>query len=170
MHYPMRSGGWRCISQRIHHPLQPHFAHCSSLWWNRDLYLSLPMTCQGCDKSCRQAKGVCPCSIDGHDILDHWRLNWCPAGRFGTTTTPINAPSAPPYTPPADPHDRSKWPTLAVWTANLARAGETGVGDTIHRLLSRAGAQAIAMAFTRITGQACGCSDRQQRLNKLYPY
>ena len=83
----------------------------------------------------------------------------------------IRALSAPPpYTPPADPHDRSKWPTLAVWTANLARAGETGVGDTIHRLLSRAGAQAIAMAFTRITGQACGCSDRQQRLNKLYPY
>jgi hypothetical protein len=46
------------------------------------------MTCANCPHSARGCNGPCPCTLDGYDIRYHWRVQWCPAGKFGTTAEP----------------------------------------------------------------------------------
>lgn len=71
--------------------------------------------------------------------------------------------------PPPPPPDRSQWPLHARLFYRLRREGERGVGDTVARLLGAAG-EKFKVVYKKITGNDCGCADRQASLNTLYPY
>jgi hypothetical protein len=45
-----------------------------------------------------------------------------------------------------------------------------GFGDTVYKITHTTGLDKLAELYTRITGKPCGCSQRQEALNKLFPY
>jgi len=45
-----------------------------------------------------------------------------------------------------------------------------GVGDTIYKITHATGLGKLAEIYTKITGKPCGCPERQEALNKLFPY
>jgi hypothetical protein len=45
-----------------------------------------------------------------------------------------------------------------------------GLGDTIYKITHATGLNKLAEMYTKVTGQPCGCSNRQEALNKLVPY
>lgn len=53
---------------------------------------------------------------------------------------------------------------------NNSLGGSTGLGDTIAKITATTGLDKIAALYTSITGRDCGCKDRQEALNKLFPY
>lgn len=77
---------------------------------------------------------------------------------------------------PASPAPResgeafANWPWLVRRVAALRAPGDRGLGDTIARHLNSLGAGALKWFHRKLTGRDCGCADRQQRLNALYPY
>ena len=50
------------------------------------------------------------------------------------------------------------------------RQASQGLGDTVARLTHATGLDKLAEAYTRITGKDCGCQQRQETLNRLFPY
>ena len=63
-----------------------------------------------------------------------------------------------------------EWPIWAK-TVSLARSEkDKGVGDTIARTIGIVGGHKYREWFKRITGRECGCRERQDNLNKLFPY
>lgn len=84
---------------------------------------------------------------------------------------PLAAPVAPsPSSPPAKAVAPTQWPLVARVIASRAVAGEIGVGDTLARLLGVAGGKVFKRWYQKITGVPCGCKNRQERLNTLFPY
>jgi len=45
-----------------------------------------------------------------------------------------------------------------------------GLGDTIERITEATGIKAVVEAVSEATGLNCGCEDRKDVLNKLFPY
>jgi len=131
------------------------------------------LTCARCPESARPCAGPCPCKLSGKDVTTHKRLAYCPLGHFGSTVKPDGwdaLPDAPMPSPPAPPKPIAEWPMTARIIAKLRSPEDGGIGDTIHRHLSRFGADAMTRLYTRIVGTTCGCSDRQERLNQLFRY
>ena len=66
--------------------------------------------------------------------------------------------------------DYKDWPRAAKWLERRRRDGEWGVGDTLARYLKRFGAEGWKKAYEWVTKKDCGCADRREKLNRLYPY
>lgn len=81
-----------------------------------------------------------------------------------TITVDVDHPAYP------HPHNQRYWPRLARLVAALRKPGETGVGDTLARVFRLIGAKSMAHAYTLLTGEDCGCSQRQRKLNERWPY
>jgi hypothetical protein len=47
---------------------------------------------------------------------------------------------------------------------------DTGIGDTIARLVGPVGGDAYKQWFKETFGKSCGCTERQQDLNERFPY
>lgn len=45
----------------------------------------------------------------------------------------------------------------------------TGLGEEIHALAVRIGAEKFAKLWERFTGKTCGCHSRRKRLNAMFP-
>lgn len=45
-----------------------------------------------------------------------------------------------------------------------------GLGDTIEKITEATGIKAVVEAVSEATGIDCGCEDRKDLLNKLFPY
>jgi len=45
-----------------------------------------------------------------------------------------------------------------------------GLGDTVFKITHATGLDKLAEIYTKITGQPCGCAERQEALNKLFTY
>ena len=45
-----------------------------------------------------------------------------------------------------------------------------GFGDTVAKITHSTGLHKLAELYTEITGRDCGCRNRQEALNKLFPY
>src|SRR5271157_1363303 len=45
-----------------------------------------------------------------------------------------------------------------------------GLGDTIAKITHATGLDKLSELYTQITGKPCGCAERQEALNKLFPY
>jgi hypothetical protein len=44
-----------------------------------------------------------------------------------------------------------------------------GLGDTVADLTHLTGMDALAKTYTQLTGNDCGCAQRQEKLNQLFP-
>lgn len=47
---------------------------------------------------------------------------------------------------------------------------DKGFGDTLARIFTATGVKAVVEAVAEATGTDCGCSQRQEILNELFPY
>lgn len=138
------------------------------------------LACLACKKRGPIGDGPCACTIDGVDITRHSEADYCPLSFYGTADKPQGWDELPkagePGAAPAPRHEPhrpvpyAEWPLKVKTLATMRTAGETGVGDTAKRLLSWLGAETMAAAYTKLTGTDCGCADKADRLNTLYPY
>jgi hypothetical protein len=65
---------------------------------------------------------------------------------------------------------REKWPLVVRVLTKLGHPDDRGVGDTVARLAGVAGGEVVKRWYKKIVGRDCGCTDRQAKLNALYPY
>ncbi|QDP56245.1 MAG: hypothetical protein GOVbin3009_12 [Prokaryotic dsDNA virus sp.] len=45
-----------------------------------------------------------------------------------------------------------------------------GFGDTVHKAAKLIGADKVAKTYEKVTGKPCGCQERRDSLNRLFPY
>ena len=45
-----------------------------------------------------------------------------------------------------------------------------GLGDTIEKITKATGIKKVVDKVSEVTGKDCGCTDRKDALNKLFPY
>tara|TARA_Y100001937_G_scaffold56142_1_gene77171 strand:- start:18 stop:197 length:180 start_codon:yes stop_codon:yes gene_type:complete len=45
-----------------------------------------------------------------------------------------------------------------------------GFGDTVAKVAKVVGADKVARAYTKVTGKDCGCGQRRDSLNRMFPY
>jgi hypothetical protein len=45
-----------------------------------------------------------------------------------------------------------------------------GIGDTIEKITKATGIKKIVEVASKATGQDCGCEERRDSLNRLFPY
>tara|TARA_B100001113_G_C20638511_1_gene418022 strand:+ start:307 stop:483 length:177 start_codon:yes stop_codon:yes gene_type:complete len=45
-----------------------------------------------------------------------------------------------------------------------------GLGDTIHKFTTATGIKKVVDTISEKTGKPCGCKERQNALNKMFPY
>ena len=51
--------------------------------------------------------------------------------------------------------------------ASIKSNKDKGFGDTVERFTSATGIKAVVKA---IAGDSCGCNERKEKLNKMFPY
>lgn len=61
------------------------------------------------------------------------------------------------------------WPLLIRGIARQRSEADVGVGDTVHRILSKMGGSQFEWVMKRL-GIDCGCGDRRDWLNAVYKY
>ena len=49
-------------------------------------------------------------------------------------------------------------------------AESKGLGDTIEKITEATGIKRVVNAVAKATGKDCGCKNRKQSLNKMFPY
>jgi hypothetical protein len=69
----------------------------------------------------------------------------------------------PPLSKPED------WPLLIRGISRQRIPSDTGVGDTVERILAKMGGDQFKWVMARL-GVDCGCGSRQEWLNRVYPY
>jgi hypothetical protein len=57
---------------------------------------------------------------------------------------------------------------LIEWLKLFAIESDRGVGDIVERMLSKVGGRAIKNSLKRL-GVSCGCTNKQEALNRKYP-
>lgn len=67
-----------------------------------------------------------------------------------------------------EPQSR-EWPVLVKLVAVMRKESDRGVGDTVARVIGPAGGDAFKEWMDKL-GLNCGCGERQEWLNGLYPY
>lgn len=70
----------------------------------------------------------------------------------------------------AAPQLPAKWPAYARILARIRNSDDAGIGDTIARVIGPVGGEAYKTWFKRLFGKPCGCQERQDELNRRYPY
>ncbi len=45
-----------------------------------------------------------------------------------------------------------------------------GLGDTIEKITKATGIKKVVDKVSEVTGKDCGCTDRKDKLNRLFPY
>lgn len=45
-----------------------------------------------------------------------------------------------------------------------------GLGDTIEKITTATGIKKIVDTVSKATGKPCGCNNRKEKLNKVFPY
>jgi len=61
------------------------------------------------------------------------------------------------------------WPLLIQGIQRQRIPSDTGVGDTVERILAKMGGDQFKWVMKRL-GVDCGCGSRQEWLNRVYPY
>jgi len=46
----------------------------------------------------------------------------------------------------------------------------TGMGDVVHTVTTATGIKAATEAVAKATGKDCGCKQRRDKLNRLFPF
>lgn len=61
------------------------------------------------------------------------------------------------------------WPFALRPMKLMAKEGDRGLGDIVLRQIGEANSDAYKKWFERLFGRPCGCSERQDNLNRDYP-
>lgn len=61
------------------------------------------------------------------------------------------------------------WPVWAQYLRQLAKPGDTGLGDVIARTIGYENSGAFKAWHIKVFGKPCGCAGRQASLNRAYP-
>ncbi len=64
---------------------------------------------------------------------------------------------------------RADWPEWATLVALKAQPGDRGVGDVVARIVGPFGGDLFKSWYQKIFNKPCGCQERQENLNALYP-
>jgi hypothetical protein len=70
----------------------------------------------------------------------------------------------------AAPQAAERWPVWAKLVARLRSPADTGVGDTLAWIVGPVGGDAYKKWFLDTFGKSCGCEERQEKLNEIFPY
>lgn len=108
---------------------------------------------------------ICPSGANCNDCRTKpaWRASFhfpevdfaCPQGH------PLGAAPAPP--PPIP------WPLPLQPLKLLAIPSDTGLGDIVERIVGPIGGDAFKAWHLRIFGKPCGCQQRKEAWNQMYP-
>jgi len=52
----------------------------------------------------------------------------------------------------------------------MGKKKSKGLGDTIEKITKITGIKKVVEKVSDVTGKDCGCADRKETLNKLFPY
>ncbi len=52
----------------------------------------------------------------------------------------------------------------------MGKRKSKGLGDSIEKLTEATGIKAAVKVFSELTGVDCGCDERKEKLNQLFPY
>tara|TARA_B100001564_G_C20425375_1_gene572041 strand:- start:428 stop:730 length:303 start_codon:yes stop_codon:yes gene_type:complete len=47
---------------------------------------------------------------------------------------------------------------------------DKGLGDTVERFTKTTGIKKVVQAVSKATGKDCGCNERKNKLNNMFPY
>ncbi|MFN2195796.1 MAG: hypothetical protein ACK2UW_06695 [Anaerolineales bacterium] len=50
------------------------------------------------------------------------------------------------------------------------KAGAAGLGDVVAEFTHATGLDQLAKKYENLTGNSCGCDERQAKLNQLFPF
>jgi len=50
------------------------------------------------------------------------------------------------------------------------KAGINGLGDVVAEFTHTTGLDKLAKTYEQVTGKSCGCDERQEMLNQLFPF
>lgn len=59
---------------------------------------------------------------------------------------------------------------MAKFKASSSRRQSRGLGDTIEKVTKVTGIKNIVEKGSRALGKDCGCSERRDSLNRIFPY
>lgn len=45
-----------------------------------------------------------------------------------------------------------------------------GLGDTVEKITKATGIKRVVTAVSKATGKPCGCAERRDSLNRMFPY
>tara|TARA_B100001287_G_C22161548_1_gene290453 strand:+ start:144 stop:299 length:156 start_codon:yes stop_codon:yes gene_type:complete len=45
-----------------------------------------------------------------------------------------------------------------------------GLGDTVHKFTTATGIKRVVDKVSEVTGKPCGCEERRDTLNRIFPY
>lgn len=45
-----------------------------------------------------------------------------------------------------------------------------GLGDSIEKLTKATGVKKVVETVSKVTGKSCGCKERRDSLNRMFPY
>ena len=45
-----------------------------------------------------------------------------------------------------------------------------GLGDTVAKITKATGIKKVVDTVSKVTGKDCGCDERKEKLNRLFPY
>jgi hypothetical protein len=62
------------------------------------------------------------------------------------------------------------WPRWALAMADHRTPEDTGLGDTVARIIGPIGGDLFQVWFHKVTGRNCRCKQRQAWLNRKYPF
>lgn len=117
------------------------------------------MICSTCKFRSRPCEGFakCFCDGDGRGELISLKLTTgiCPKGYFSS-----------PQELSGGPLKRENWPKSFRALCWIRSSHDVGIGDTIFRMLTVLGVEAIKETF----GIACDCEAERNRLNQIYRY
>ena len=68
------------------------------------------------------------------------------------------------------PVSLAEWPAWADLLAVVRRDADSGVGDTIARIIGPVCGGAFKKWYRAVFGRSCGCAGRQESFNRRYPY
>lgn len=69
-----------------------------------------------------------------------------------------------------EPKPIEEWPLPFRLVARHRQPGESGIGDTAARWIGAVGGEQFKLWFRLVIGHDCRCADRQDWLNRRWPY
>jgi len=59
---------------------------------------------------------------------------------------------------------------MANFKVNSSRRPSRGLGDSLEKITKATGVKAIVERGAKALGKNCGCSERRDTLNRMFPY